>query len=103
MSDCGHTPLYSEDFARGGVERMPCYFCQLAALTAERDALKAECHGRRYDLNLVEENKRLRAALVEACDIGKRTARCAIYAKGHERSVDLDRLAALRAVAGGGK
>lgn len=39
MSDCGHTPLFSEDHARGGVERMPCYFCELAEVRAERDAL----------------------------------------------------------------
>lgn len=39
MSDCGHTPLYSEDFARGGMERMPCYICELSGVSAERDAL----------------------------------------------------------------
>lgn len=36
---------------------------QLAAVTTERDELKVECHGRRYDPNLVAETKRLTSQL----------------------------------------
>jgi len=41
VTDCGHTPLYAEGRHIGGMERMPCYFCELHQLRTDLTSARA--------------------------------------------------------------
>jgi hypothetical protein len=60
--DKGQLPPHAFEEAQGEALRLRE---ALTNVQKERDALKAECHGRRYDPNLVKENQQLRDELAE--------------------------------------